>query len=53
MTSLKRNNAMWCCDRIEEKIADYKISIEETEDEEVKRQLRIVVDDLENILYGE
>lgn len=52
MADRKRNNASWCCDQIEEKIADYKISIEETEDEDVKRQLQIVVDDLETILYG-
>lgn len=44
----KRNN----CDQIEEKIKDYKISLTETEDEEVKRQLEIVIDDLETILYG-
>lgn len=48
----KRNNASWCCDRIEEKIEDYKISIKETKDEEIRRQLEIIVDDLETILYG-
>lgn len=47
----KRNNPSWCCDQIEEKIKDYKISLTETEDEEVKRQLEIVIDDLETILY--
>lgn len=39
----KRNNPIWCCDQIEEKT--------EIEDEEVKRQLEIVIDDLETILY--
>lgn len=56
----KRNNSAWCCDRIEEKIADYKISLTEIArlsmsdeaKEEVKRQLEIVIDDLENILYA-
>ena len=47
----KRNNPIWCCDQIEEKIKDYKISLTEIEDEEVKRQLEIVIDDLETILY--
>ena len=47
----KRNNPTWCCDQIEEKIKDYKISLTEIEDEEVKRQLEIVIDDLESILY--
>lgn len=48
----KRNNSSWCCDKIEELIEDYKISIEETDNEDVRRQLRITVDDLENILYS-
>lgn len=51
MADRKRNNPSWCCDMIEEKIEDYKISIKETEDEEVRRQLEIIVDDLETILY--
>lgn len=42
----KRNNPSWCCDQIEEKIKDYKISLTEIEDEEVKRQLEIVIDEL-------
>lgn len=49
----KRNNPTWCCDQIEEKIKDYKISLTEIEDEEVKRQLEIVIDDLETILFGQ
>lgn len=48
----KRNNPTWCCDQIEEKINDYKISLTEIKKEEVKRQLEIVIDDLESILYG-
>ena len=48
----KQNNPTWCCDQIEEKIKDYKISLTEIEDEEVKRQIEIVIDDLESILYG-
>lgn len=47
----KRNNPIWCCDQIEEKIKDYKISLAEIKEEEVKRQLEIVIDDLETILY--
>ena len=50
MADKKRNNALWCCDRIEEKIADYKLSLKELDKmdmsdktrEEVKRQLEIV-----------
>ena len=48
----KRNNPTWCCDQIEEKIKDYKISLAEIQEEEVKRQLEIVIDDLETILNG-
>ena len=33
----KRNNSTWCCDQIEEKIKDYKISLTEIKEEEVKR----------------
>jgi hypothetical protein len=47
-----RNDPSWCCDQIEEKIKDYKLSLTETTDEEVKRQLEIIIDDLEEILYG-
>lgn len=49
---MERNNASWCCDRIEELIDDYIISEMETENEEVKRQLQITIEDLRNILYG-
>lgn len=59
MSDRKRNNASWCCDQIEEKIEDYKVSLIEFDkldipDEakkKVKRQLEIVIDDLETILY--
>ena len=47
----KTNNPSWCVERIQEKIEDYKISIKETGNEEVRRQLEIVVCDLEEILY--
>jgi hypothetical protein len=47
----KRNNPIWCCDQIEEKIKDYKLSLTEIDDDEVCRQLEIVIDDLESILY--
>lgn len=48
----KRNNPVWCCEQIEEKIKDYKLSLTEIDDDEVRRQLEIVIDDLETILYG-
>ena len=48
----KRNNPTWCCDQIEEKIKDYTWSLTEIDDDEVRRQLEIVIDDLEAILYG-
>ena len=48
----KRNNPKRCCDQIEEKIKDYKLSLTEIDDDEVRRQLEIVIDDLEAILYG-
>ena len=48
----KRNNPTWCCDQIEEKIKDYKISLTEIKEEEVKRHMEIVINDLESILYG-
>ncbi len=47
----RRNNSAWCCDQIEEKIKDYKLSLTEITDEEVRRQLEIVIDDIETILY--
>lgn len=50
-TERKRNNSSWCCDQIEELVKDYKISVTEMGNEEVKRQLKIVIDDLEKILY--
>jgi hypothetical protein len=47
----KRNNPTWCCDQIEEKIKDYKKSLTEIKEEEAKRQMEIVINDLESILY--
>ena len=48
----KRNNPTWCFYQIDEIIIDYKLSLTEIKEEEVKRQMEIVVDDLESILYG-
>ena len=48
----KRNNSTWCCDRIEEKIKDYKDSLAGIENEAVKIHLKVIIDDLEKILYG-
>lgn len=45
-------NSSWCCDQIEELIKNYKISIQKTDNQDIKRQLEIVVNDLESILYG-
>ena len=48
----ERNNSSWCCDKIEELIKNYKIRIQKTDNQDIKRQLEIVVNDLENILYS-
>lgn len=48
----KTNNPSWCIDRIKEKIEDYKISMNETINPDVRRQLEIIIDDLEEILYN-
>lgn len=48
----KTNNPSWCIDRIQEKIEDYKLRVQETADPEVRRQLEIIIDDLEEILYN-
>lgn len=51
----KWNEPMWCCkqlEQLEEKIKDYKLSLSETENEDVRRQLKIVIEDLEEILYN-
>ena len=37
--------------QLEEKIKDYKLSLTEIQEDEVRRQLEIVIDDLEHILY--
>ena len=47
----KTNNPSWCIERIQEKIEDYKASVRETTDSDVRRQLEIIIDDLEDILY--
>ena len=55
----KMNNSLWVCQQLEEKIADYKLSLTELDKldmsdetrEEVRRQLEIVIGDLESILY--
>lgn len=47
----KMNNPSWCIERIQEKIEDYKASVRETTDSDVRRQLEIIIDDLEDILY--
>lgn len=48
----KTNNHSWCVERIQEKIEDYKESVRETFDPEVRRQLEIIINDLEEILYN-
>ena len=48
----KTNNPSWCIERIQEKIEDYKTSVRETLDPDVRRQLEIIIDDLEEILYN-
>ncbi len=48
----KTNNPSWCIERIQEKIEDYKVSVRETTDSDVRRQLEIIIDDLEDILYN-
>ena len=48
----ERNNSSWCCDQIEELIMNYTINIQKTDNQDIKRQLEIVVNDLENILYS-
>ena len=46
-----RNNPTWWCDRIEELIEQYNNEIEKMNNPSARRQLKIVVHDLENILY--
>lgn len=48
----KTNNPSWCIERIQEKIEDYKVNVRETTDSNVRRQLEIIIDDLEDILYN-
>ena len=48
----KLNNPSWCCDRIQEKIEEYKRKIWQTSNIEVKQELANIVKDLEDILYN-
>jgi len=55
----KKNNSLWVCQQLENKIEDYKLSLTELDKmdmsnearEEVRRQLEIIIEDLETILY--
>ena len=53
------NNASWCCDKIEELIKTYKTKcglLSSIGDERLRAQALVyheVIQDLENILYGE
>ncbi len=47
----KTNNPSWCIERIQEKIEDYKVSVNKTTNPDVRIQLEIIIDDLEEILY--
>ena len=38
----ERNNSSWCCDQIEELIKNYRISIQKTDNQDIKKQLEIV-----------
>lgn len=48
----KTNNPSWCIERIQEKIEDYKKSVKETYNDDVRMQLEIIIEDLEEILYS-
>lgn len=53
MADKKRNNASWCCDRIEELIEWYKKRRDESYD--IEGECRVydkVIEELEEILYG-
>lgn len=47
----KTNNPSWCIERIQEKIEDYKLNAQKITEPEVRRQLEIIIEDLEDILY--
>ena len=53
MADRKRNNASWCCDKIEELLTDYKERRDKnyaTDDE--YKVYETVIGELEEILYG-
>lgn len=55
MADKKRNNASWCCDRIEELIEEYKKRSYESYDIDSERTAKVyrrVAKELEEILYG-
>ena len=48
---MTKKNPVHVYNQLEEKIKDYKLSLTEIQEDEVRRQLEIVIDDLEHILY--
>lgn len=53
MADKKRNNASWCCDKIEELLKEYKRRRDATCDIEGEYYIYDkVVEELEEILYG-
>lgn len=53
MANKNRNNASWCCDRIEELIEEYKQRRDSTYDSEGEYLIYDkIIEDLEEILYG-
>ena len=55
MADRKRNNASWCCDRIEELLEEYKEIRDRNLDIEDRTYsaYKSVIEELEEILYGE
>lgn len=47
----KRNNALWCCNRIEDLIKEYDRRVSDTDSEDVKSTYIKVIEELEQILY--
>lgn len=53
MADKKRNNASWCCDRIEELLKEYEQRRDASYDIEGEcRVYDTVIEELEEILYG-
>lgn len=53
MTDKKRNNASWCCDKIEELLKEYEQRRDASYDIEGEcRVYDTVIEELEEILYG-